>query len=106
MDNGKNYDKKCFTTLTPAANVIKPFTEVIYWHSIIILSFCVIKLLSSSSNFPRHCFITLTSVKAIPFTAVIYGHILTLEKEVTTVNYKGIFITLANDVDVFLWLKL
>jgi hypothetical protein len=87
MDNGKNYDKKCFTTLTPVANVIKPFTEVIYWHSITILSFCVIKLLSNGSYFPWHCFITLTSDKAIPFTVVIYGHILTLDKEVTMVNY-------------------
>ncbi len=88
--------------MTPAANVIKPFTGVIYWHSIILLTFCVIKLLSNSSNFPGHCFITLAPVKAIPFTVAIYGHILTLEKEVTTVNYLGIFMTLAPDVDVFL----
>ncbi len=31
-------------TLAPGANVIKLFTMVIYHHSMVILSFCVIKL--------------------------------------------------------------
>ncbi len=40
-------------------------------------------------------FITLVPDKAIPNTAVIYPHILTLEKEGTTVNCCGIFKTFA-----------
>jgi hypothetical protein len=34
--------------------------------------------------------------KTVPNTAVIYCHILTLEKEGTTVNFRGIFMTLAS----------
>jgi hypothetical protein len=36
--------EKSFITLIAGANVIKLFTTVIYHHSIVILSFCVIKL--------------------------------------------------------------
>jgi hypothetical protein len=35
---------KSFKTLSPGANVINLFTVVIYHHSMVILSFCVIKL--------------------------------------------------------------
>ena len=35
---------KSFIGLTPGANVIKLFTAVIYHHSTVIPSFCVIKL--------------------------------------------------------------
>jgi hypothetical protein len=35
---------KSFITLGPGANVIKLFTVVIYCHSTVILSFCVINL--------------------------------------------------------------
>jgi hypothetical protein len=35
---------KSFVTSTPAANVIKLFTMVIYCHTMVIPSFCVIKL--------------------------------------------------------------
>jgi hypothetical protein len=35
--------EKSFITLTPGANVIKLFTAVIYCHSMVIPSFCVIK---------------------------------------------------------------
>jgi len=35
---------KIFITLGPGANVIKLFTAVIYHHSMVIPSFCVIKL--------------------------------------------------------------
>jgi hypothetical protein len=34
----------CFITLAPGANVIKLFTAVIYCHSMVISSFCVIKV--------------------------------------------------------------
>ncbi len=35
---------KSFITLAPGANVIKLFTAVSYCHSMVISSFCVIKL--------------------------------------------------------------
>jgi hypothetical protein len=35
---------KCSTAVLPGANVIKLFTAVIYCHSMVIPSFCVIKL--------------------------------------------------------------
>ncbi len=35
---------KSFIGLSPGANVIKVFTAVIYYHSMVIPSFCVIKL--------------------------------------------------------------
>jgi hypothetical protein len=37
-------EKSFFITLTPGANVIKLFTVVIYCHSMVRPSFCVIKL--------------------------------------------------------------
>jgi hypothetical protein len=39
-----NYCRKKFKTLAPGANVIKLFTAVIYHHSMVVPSFCVIKL--------------------------------------------------------------
>jgi hypothetical protein len=50
----------------PGANVIKLFTAVIYHHSLVILSFCVIKLYYPGNYFGN---------------AVNYQGILTLEKE-------------------------
>jgi hypothetical protein len=35
--------EKSFISLTPGPNVIKLFTAVIYCHSMVILSFCVIE---------------------------------------------------------------
>jgi hypothetical protein len=35
--------KKSFVTLTPRPNAIKLFTAVIYHHSMVILTFCVVK---------------------------------------------------------------
>jgi hypothetical protein len=40
----KNCTPKMFIRLTPGANVIKLFTVVIYHHSTVISSFCVIKI--------------------------------------------------------------
>jgi hypothetical protein len=44
-----NYDCKKFIIFSPGANVIKLFTAVIYHHSMVIMSFCVIKL-----NYPEN----------------------------------------------------
>jgi hypothetical protein len=44
-----NYPCICFITLAPGANVIKLFTAVIYHHSMVILSFYVIKLYYSEN---------------------------------------------------------
>jgi hypothetical protein len=60
-----NYCSICFITLAPGANVIKLFTSVIDHHSMVILSFCVIKL-----YYPGNC----------QGMAVNYHGILTLEK--------------------------
>jgi hypothetical protein len=60
-----NYPCICFITLDPGANGLKLFTAVIYHHSMVILSFCVIKLYYSEN----YCGM-----------AVNYYGILTLEK--------------------------
>jgi hypothetical protein len=46
MTNGMavNYHSKKFRTLGPGANATKLFTTAIYCHSMVIPSFCVIKL--------------------------------------------------------------
>ncbi len=35
---------KSFITLAPGANIIKPFTAVIYHHTMVMPPFCVIKI--------------------------------------------------------------
>ncbi len=74
----------------PGANVIKHFTAVIYRCSMVIQSFCVIKLY----YYGKYCGMLVSN------TMVIYGGILTLGKVATAVNYHGIFITLAKDTTV------
>jgi hypothetical protein len=66
----------------------KTFATVIYCNSMMLLSFCVIKLYQlgifhgNGSKLPKYCFVSLAPDKTIPNTAVIHCHILTLEKEV------------------------
>jgi hypothetical protein len=80
-----------FITLAPGANVIKLFTTVIYCHSRVIPSFCVI----TWYYYGNYCGMLVSN------TIVIYHGILTLEKVGTAVNYHGIFITLAKNTRVF-----
>ncbi len=75
----------------PGAIVIKLFIAVIYCHSTVIPSFCVIKWYYYGNN----CEMLVSN------TMVIYHGILTLEKVGTAVNYHGIFITLAKNTTVF-----
>jgi hypothetical protein len=79
---GVSVTKEMFLWCDTRANVIKLFTAVIYHHSMVIPSFCVIKLCYSENNYgmavnyhgiltlekvglkyhrnlPRYCFITL-----------------------------------------------
>jgi hypothetical protein len=76
------------------ANVIKLFTVVIYCHSIVVLSFCVIKFYYLGN----YCGMAVNyhwPMEANLNTAVIYHIILTLESVATLVNYCRIFITSA-----------
>ncbi len=73
------------------ANAIKHFTIVIYCHSTVIPSFCVIKWYYYGNY----------SEMLVSNTMVIYHGILNLEKVGTAVNCHGIFITLAKNTMVF-----
>jgi hypothetical protein len=83
--------KKLCDIFSPGVNVIKLFTTAINCHSMVIPSFCDIKLyylgnyrgMAVNYHVKNLC------------TAVIYIRILTLENVGTAVNYQGIFITLA-----------
>jgi hypothetical protein len=75
----------------PVANVVKLFTAVIYCHSTVKPSICVIKLY----HYGSYCGMLVSN------TMVIYHGILSLEKVGTAVNYHGISITLAKNTTVF-----
>ncbi len=78
-------------TFTPGANVIKLFTAVIYCHSTVIPSFCVIKWYYYGNYHGM----------LVSNTMEIYHGILTLEEVGTVVNYHGIVIILAKYTMVF-----
>jgi hypothetical protein len=92
---------KSFKVQALGVNVIKHFahsnlqpfhgnTVILAHRGILILVITV-----SGSKCPWYGLITSAPDETIRNTAVIYSHILTLEREVTIVNYSGIFITLA-----------
>ncbi len=69
-----------------------------YCHSIIIPAYKAIlplQILRNGIKLPWPCFITFAPGKTIVNTVVIYRYILTLEQEITMVNYHSIFITSA-----------
>ncbi len=98
-----NYDRKTFIVQATEANAIKLFTMPIYCHSMVLLSFCVIKHYYLS-NYHRmaveyHGKSFMTVVVNLNTVVICHG-ILTLENVGSAVNYSGIFITLASSVNI------
>jgi hypothetical protein len=92
---------KSFADICMGPNVIKLFTIVIHLHSMVIPSFCVIKLYYLDNY--RGMAVIYHSKKLItwPTVANINTAVLTLEDVGTAVNYCSIFITLAHECRKF-----